>query len=428
MALKAKRISSARNHEKAIRLAVEHLRVNPRGHLTRDEEQAYGIVINDYRRWATNIAKHLLRKTREALKAVANARRAGNIDLEMSAKNQLEEIITRHLYGQDGLRELYLSRQTNNLPNPKKTFCLKTVAQQRTQKFIHNEITRRVFLCAFPSPITNRVLSACYRFAMKISKPYLLYPNYQADLNDIGQYATMGLLETLWRYDYKLGWCFLTSAKNWIKHRIRIDLLNDTFVSFGRLPQRKNDEKNKVAGFIKKFLSHYGRLPTTAEIIQATELSSTRVRSAIRLLRTDKVINFSELDHWVSRRGERERKAQLRLQNDLSPEDLVIAKDLLLKYKRFGENLTALAESWKPKNRELVLAIARNRLLQPRDEAKALKEIGKKFQVTKDWVRQLEKSLISKAQRRLEKSDFAPTYDQIINLGQTIADLEEITS
>jgi len=231
----------------------------------------------------------------------------------------------------------------------------------------------------------ERMIKANLRLVVKIANDYAAYGLPLLDLISEGN---LGLIKAVERFDPRKGAKFSTYAAWWIKQSIRRALANQSKTI--RLPVHLVDKIQKMRRISHQLTDELGREPTDEELAAELFMTPTKVRSlrqaAIQPLSLDASVgtenNESTLGEII---GD---------ESAIAPSDYLEDKDL---QHAVSTVLHILDE------RELKIIALRFGLDGCREHT--LEEVGKKFKVTRERIRQLQNIALSKLRRQIQQMD-----------------------
>jgi RNA polymerase primary sigma factor len=223
--------------------------------------------------------------------------------------------------------------------------------------------------------LRNRMVEANLRLVVSIAQKFR---SRGVPFNDLIQEGNLGLLRALKRFDFMLGNKFSTYASWWIKHNIRRAIAEQARVI--RIPIHMINAINSINWAEQRFIQLNGREPEVEELASQLGMPAARVNS-IRKMACQTISLQSSL-----RDDEDSGMLEDLIADDSgsSPAKLVAKKVL---YDKLYEMLRTLPE------REQQIIILRFGLFdQP---CLPLIEISRRFNLTRERVRQLEVKIIS---------------------------------
>lgn len=239
----------------------------------------------------------------------------------------------------------------------------------------------------------DHMIKANLRLVVKIAYDY---KDMGLPLMDLISEGNLGLIKAVERFDPAKGGKLSTYAAWWIKQSMKRALANQSKTI--RLPVHLVDKIARMRKTIALLTDEFGREPSNEEIAYEMQMPINK----IALLKTVSVRPAS-LDAPV---GEDQDSATL---GDLVGDENSIAPDADLGERNMRENLRAMVNSLDPRE----AAIIKMRFGLDGEKELTLEEVGKKFKVTRERIRQLEYLALSKIRRQMQKHDKQRTLDEI---------------
>lgn len=335
--------------------------------LTKEETDIYGRVINSCRHWARQMARQHFSSARNQL--AANPQ-----NIARTLRNDSDALI---------------------------------------------ELERRFFFSIFPQEITARIIVGSKPFIIDRARKYSAL-GMLCEFQDLISAGIMGALEAIRFYDYETGNCFLTYADDWIEQYIKREITERSYRSYARLPEDVSVLRFHVSEFIEKFRLQHGRPPRAKEIIKQNfrvngrKLTMQTLKLLLKFMHTSEPKSIEEIDNDVEERHASREDLLALVSQDSSPEDRLIAREELEEQlKRLEEDYRLIEEAIIAATIAICLkttvrgrknrleVIARERIFGRNDDHDhtMLKEVGHRFGIERERVRQEEEKLLMLASR-----------------------------
>ncbi len=195
---------------------------------------------------------------------------------------------------------------------------------------------------------------------------------------DLIQEGNMGLIKAADKFDYSKGFKFSTYATWWIRQSITRALADQARTI--RIPVHMVETINRLIRTSRQLMQEYGREPSTAEIAAAMHLSEARVQEIIKIAQDPVSLETPIGEEEDSHLGDF-------IPDDTAPAPADAAFSALQR-EQLMEVLDTLTEREK-----MVLCL---RYGLDGNRSYTLEEVGEKFNVTRERIRQIEAKALRK--------------------------------
>jgi len=231
----------------------------------------------------------------------------------------------------------------------------------------------------------QQMIQANLRLVVKIAHDYA---NYGLPLLDLISEGNIGLMKAVDRFDPAKGGKLSTYAAWWIKQSIKRALANQSKTI--RLPVHLVDKIARLRRVAMRLSEEFGRDPTDDELAEEMELPVAKIAH----LRTAS-IRPASLDAAVSQDEDSATLGEI-----VKDEAALTPYDLLQ-----GQNLREVVREQLPLLDERERKILSLRFGLDGKKELTLEEIGKKFKVTRERIRQLQNAGLRKILKAIETKD-----------------------
>ncbi|MHA3770521.1 sigma-70 family RNA polymerase sigma factor [Verrucomicrobiota bacterium sgz303538] len=229
-----------------------------------------------------------------------------------------------------------------------------------------------------------KMIRSNLRLVVKIAHDYA---NLGLPLLDLISEGNIGLMKAVERFDPAKGGKLSTYAAWWIKQSIKRALANQSKTI--RLPVHLVDKISKMRRVALQMSEELGREPTDEELAEEVGLSASKVSQlktvSIRPASLDAPISDDDSTEFGEIVGDMEAQTPFEKLRDQNLRDEV------------SELLSVLDDREKK--------IIYSRFGLDGGKAKTLEEVGKKFGVTRERIRQLQNIALMKLRRALQKKE-----------------------
>jgi RNA polymerase primary sigma factor len=228
------------------------------------------------------------------------------------------------------------------------------------------------------------LVRANLRFVVTVAKQYL---GQGLSLEDLINEGNIGLMKAATRFDERRGYKFISYAVWWVRQAILQAISDQSRVV--RLPQNRSVVMHKVHRASAELQQRLSRQPRPEEIAEHTGLKIAEVREALQIGQPE-----TGLDEVISHEDGRTVGDTI-----ADPKEAAKADNRLLARSRTEDLRTALAKL--PAREAEIVSLYFGLGTEP---AMTLEEIGQRFGLTRERIRQLKERALG----RLRRQEHAP--------------------
>ena len=285
------------------------------------------------------------------------------------------------------MRQLKIIKQVTNRENPSLDKYLHEISKiELITAEEEVDLARRIHKGDLNA--RDRLINANLRFVVSVSKQY----QYQGlSLPDMINEGNLGLIKAAQRFDETRGFKFISYAVWWIRQSILQAIAEQTRIV--RLPLNRISHIKKAKKTFTALEQKYEREPTTLEISQSLELAPADVKEAIK-----NTWRHISMDASLAQDEESNMYDVLLNEDATSPDEKLLTDSLRKEIERALNKLTRREAD-----------IIRLYFGLTGKHVHTLEEIGEKFNLTRERIRQIKERAIKRL-KHTTRSRILKTY------------------